>query len=31
MGLLRRVHVVTLSDKVLSCGIREALNVEPLL
>jgi len=31
MGLLRRVNGVTLRDKVLSCEIRNALNVELLL
>jgi len=32
MGFLRRVHAgVTLRDKVRSCEIRRALNVEPLL
>ena len=31
MGFLRRVHGVTLRDKVPSCEIRRALNVEPLL
>jgi len=31
MGFLRRVHGVTLRDKVRSCEIRKALNVEPLL
>jgi len=31
MGLLRRVHGVTLRDKVSSCGILRVLNVEPLL
>jgi len=30
-GLLRRIHGVTLGDKVCSCEIRRALNVEPLL
>jgi len=31
MGFLGRVHGVTLRDKVRSCEIRRALNVEPLL
>jgi len=31
MGFLRRVHCVTLRDKVRSCEVRKALNVEPLL
>jgi len=31
MGFLRRVHGVTLRDKVRSCEIRRALNVELLL
>jgi len=31
MGFLRRVHVVTLRDKVRSSEIHKALNVEPLL
>jgi len=31
MEFLRRVHGVTLRDKVRSCEIRKALNVEPLL
>ena len=31
MGFLRRVRGVTLRDKVRSCEIRRALNVEPLL
>ena len=31
MGILRRVHGVTLLEKVRSCEIRKALNVEPLL
>jgi len=30
MGFLRRVHGVTLHDKVRSCEIHEVLNVEPL-
>jgi len=31
MGFLRRVHGVALRDKVRSCEIRRALNVESLL
>ena len=31
MGFLRRVHGVTLRDKVRSCEIRRAVNVELLL
>jgi len=31
MGFSRRNHGVTLCDKVRSCEIRKALNVEPLL
>jgi len=31
MGDLRRVHGVTLRDKVRGCEIRKTLNVEPLL
>jgi len=31
MGFLRKVHGVTLRDKVSSCEIRKALNVEPHL
>ena len=31
MGFLRRVHSVTLLDKVCSCEICKALNVEPLV
>jgi len=31
MGFLRRVHGVTLHDKVLSYEIRKSLDVEPLL
>ena len=31
MGFLRRVHGVTLRDKVRSCEIRKAFSVEPLL
>jgi len=31
MGFLRRVHAVTLFDKVHRCEIRKALNFEPLL
>jgi len=31
MGFLRKAHDVTLRDKVRSCKIRRALNVEPLL
>jgi len=31
MGFLRRAHDVTLRDKVRSCEIRRALNLEPLL
>jgi len=31
MGFFRRVQGVTLRDKVRSCDIRRALNVEPLL
>jgi len=30
MGFLRRVHGVTLGDKVRCCEIRKILNVEPL-
>ena len=30
MGFLRRVHGVTLRDKVRSCEIRKSLNVQPL-
>jgi len=30
MGFLRKVHGFTLHDKVRSCKIRKALNVEPL-
>jgi len=31
MGYLRRVYDVALRDKVRSCEIRKALNIEPLL
>jgi len=31
MRFLRRVHSVTLRDKVLSCEVLKTLNVEPLL
>jgi len=31
VGFLRRVHGVTLRDKLRNCEIRKALNVEPLL
>jgi len=31
MGFLRRVHGVTLRDKVRSCELLKALNIEPLL
>jgi len=31
MGLLQRVYGVALHDKVCSCEIRSALNVEPVL
>ena len=31
MGFLLGVHGVTLRDKMRSCGVRRALNVEPLL
>ena len=31
MGFLRRVHSLTLRDKVYNCQIRKAVNVEPLL
>jgi len=31
MGFLRRVHGMTLRDKVRCCEICRALNVEPLL
>jgi len=29
MGFLRRVHGVTLRDKMCNCDIRKTLNVEP--
>ena len=31
MGFMRRVHGVTLRDKVRSCEMRRAVDVEPLL
>jgi len=31
MGLFRRVHAVKCREKVLSCEVRKALNIEPLL